>query len=331
MKKIVIKNCNDYKIFEDVVFRIDIEKKFWINNLKINEGCFSFSGQVEDLIFLFEENKFKTYAYDFTGTLKIKIEDYALILKHKFYSGKYLTVINNGKDITWNLYDLEENKVIQDYSELGYNGFNLVIDDSFFITKNKKKIGLFNFENEVIWQHSYIDLLNEENTTISTEIVEVSGVVYFLLHGGGKHECFGLDANTGKVVKRIPNIVGDIIVENEFIYFLHSEVITIYNTQKGEIITWEIEDLMVETGIERLWFPRWAIHDELIYFSQSKGADRNSDNIGARFGVLDPTKKELLWQDKLPLENGIIGSIKVNQNRIYLHTQDQTLFIYEKE
>jgi len=83
---------------------------------------------------------------------------------HKFYSGKYLTVINNGKDITWNLYDLEENKVIQDYSELGYNGVNLVIDDSFFITKNKKKIGLFNFENEVIWQHSYIDLLNEENT-----------------------------------------------------------------------------------------------------------------------------------------------------------------------
>jgi len=79
MKKIVIKNCNDYKIFEGVVFRIDIEKKFWINNL-INEGCFSFSGQVEDLIFLFEENKFKTYVYDFKGTLKIKIEDYALIL-----------------------------------------------------------------------------------------------------------------------------------------------------------------------------------------------------------------------------------------------------------
>jgi len=125
--------------------------------------------------------------------------------------------------------------------------------------------------------------------------------------------------------------VGDIIVENEFIYFLHSEVITIYNTQKDEIITWEIEDLMVETRIERLWFPRWTIDDGLIYFSQSKGADRNSDNIGARFGVLDPTKKELLWQDKLPLENGIIGSIKVNQNRIYLHTQDQTLFIYEKE
>ena len=47
--------------------------------------------------------------------------------------------------------------------------------------------------------------------------------------------------------------------------------------------------------------------------------------------ALDPTKKELLWQDKLTLENGIIGSIKVNQNRIYLHTQDQTLFIYEKE
>ncbi|MEO8239776.1 MAG: hypothetical protein ABI576_16855 [Flavobacterium sp.] len=224
-------------------------------------------------------------------------------------------------------FDIEE---LYDF-EIGFGSIYLVISDVFFISISINKIGLFNFENEAIWQHSYSDLLDEEDTKISTEIVEVSGVVYFLLHGGGKHECFGLNANTGEIVKRISNIVGDIIVENEFIYFLHSEIITIYNTQNDKIITWEIENLMIEKGIERLWFPRWAIDNGLIYFSQSKGADRNSDNVGARFGVLDPTKKELLWHDKLPLENGIIGSIKVNQNRIYLHTQDQTLFVYEKE
>lgn len=221
----------------------------------------------------------------------------------------------------------------ENYFVNNYNGFKLFIKQLFLVNVNsKQKLIAFSLLNgKELWQRAYTDLFNEEDTTISNEIVEVSGVIYFLLHGGGKNECFGLDANTGEVVKRIPNILGDIIVENEFIYFLHAENITIYNTQKDEIITWEIENLMIEKGIERLWFPRWAIDNGLIYFSQSKGADRNSDSVGARFGVLDPTKKELLWHDKLPLENGIIGSIKVNQNRIYLHTQDQTLFIYEKE
>lgn len=207
----------------------------------------------------------------------------------------------------------------------------LFISNNTFISYLKSGIENFDLNGNLNWHYTFSSLLNVVEVIISNEIVEVSGVIYFLLHGGGKHECFGLDANTGEVVKRIPNILGDIIVENEFIYFLHAETITIYNTQKDEIITWEIENLMIEKGIERLWFPRWAIDNGLIYFSQSKGADRNSDSVGARFGVLDPTKKELLWQDKLPLENGIIGSIKVNQNRIYLHTQDQTLFIYEKE
>jgi hypothetical protein len=61
--------------------------------------------------------------------------------------------------------------------------------------------------------------------------------------------------------------------------------------KKDEIITWEIENLMIEKGIERLWF-QMAI-DNTIYFSIKKRC-RNSDSVGVRiWRFVTQQKKEL--------------------------------------
>lgn len=316
---------------ESILIKSNLEKKT-ISLLNFNFE-YKWSIPIDNLSGDYLKISFEKFIYFDNGKSTFANLKDGVIVKSE---AKYYYLYNEINKVFIDLSNTEKIQITNNseiYFVNNYNGFKLFSNQLFFVNVNSKQkiVAVSLLNGKELWQHSYSDLLDEEGTTISTEIVEVSGVIYFLLHGGDKHECFGLDANTGKVLKIIPNIVGDIIVENECIYFLHSEIITIYNTQKDEIITWEIENLMIEKGIERLWFPRWAIDNGLIYFSQSKGADRNSDNVGARFGVLDPTKKELLWHDKLPLENGIIGSIKVNNNRIYLHTQDQTLFVYEKE
>ncbi|TRX33232.1 hypothetical protein FNW52_15855 [Flavobacterium sp. ZT3R18] len=295
---------------ENIISNIKCEViEEWNSGLLINECIFYNYSTFEPL---FEEN-------NIYKCLVIS-NDKLIIKKNDFINEKIKFGVYNHKNnlILW----IELNKNINPYF---FNSNNTFISYT--------KLGLENYDLNLnlLWRHTFSSLLNEDEVVTSDEIVEVSDVIYFVLHGGGKHDCFALDANTGKVVKTYPDLVGQLIVEDETIYFLHTEIISILNTKTDEITTWFIDDLMKEKGVDSLLFPRWAVYDGLIYFSQSKGADRYSDNIGARFGVLDPIKKEMLWQHQLPLENGIIGEIKVNQNRIYLHTQDQTLFIFKRK
>ncbi|OWP74012.1 hypothetical protein, partial [Flavobacterium oreochromis] len=123
-----------------------------------------------------------------------------------------------------------EFNVIETYNlDLGLNGVFLVINDDSFISKNNEKIVLSNFKNEIIWQQSFSDLLPSQETeeiSISQEIIEISNIIYFTLNTNNQNICFGLDAQTGKVVKQFPNILGDLIQENEYIYFLYYNSIT---------------------------------------------------------------------------------------------------------
>ncbi|TRX33233.1 hypothetical protein FNW52_15860 [Flavobacterium sp. ZT3R18] len=329
MKTEIIKKCHRFAVCNNTIYTINSEKYFLINNKLINKGCFSISGFFDNNIVLFEENKFESSIYSKKGELIKHIEDFAIIVRERISPTVFFVGINDGNTIYYAKFCVVEFKVLEKFSSIRRVG--TVFKNDTFISNDTEKIGCLDFENKEVWYHTFSSLLGEEVAGISNEIIEISGIIYFILFGKETKKCFGLDANTGKVVKNYPDLVGQLVVEDEYIYFLHTEIISVLNTKTDEITTWFIDDLMKEKGIDSLLFPRWAVRDGLIYFSQSKGADRYSDNVGARFGVLDPIKKEMLWHHQLPLENGIIGEIKVNQNRIYLHTQDQTLFVFEKE
>jgi len=243
-----------------------------------------------------------------------------------FFKDKMLFTNNDCK-----IYSFEKETIIKQFPFFLEGSVCLLFEKNMLIRYSNN---ISNYEIDTLekkWEQTFSSLMKEEKVTISNEILEISGTIYFILFGEEKKACFGLDANTGKVLKTIPNVVGELIAENEFIYFLHSEKITIFNTTNDQITTWEIENIMIQNGIDRLWFPRWAVNNGLIYFSQSKNSDIHSGNNGSKFGILDPLKKELIWQHQLSCENGTIGEIKVYNDNIYLHTQDKTLFVFEKE
>ena len=63
----------------------------------------------------------------------------------------------------------------------------------------------------------------------------------------------------------------------------------------------------------------------MFCFTQTLGDDK------AKLGVLDWGKKELIYKHDFDPKNGAIGSIQVSETRMFVHTQDNILHIFEKE
>lgn len=328
---------NDFFQFENTIifeknhciFKL---KDTLLNKIYASDDFFIIENYIDNNVCLRNKNKLAFFEINNPNEIKEIPLFFSNSIQIKNIESNYIILRNNFDNAYWKINKINYfGKII--WTKNFVKPFN-----SYTINSNLVLHKLEDYKIEAIklsdgtesWQHSFSSLLNEKEVSISNEIVEVSGVIYFILFGGGKKTCFSLDANTGKLLKTFSDIVGELIVENEFIYFLHSDVISILDTINDSIITWKIENLMIEKGIGRLWFPRWAVNNNLIYFSQSKDSDRYSDIGGAKFGILDPSKKELLWQNQLPEENGTIGKIKVYKEIIYLHTQDNTLHIFEK-
>lgn len=240
---------------------------------------------------------------------------------------------NNGENWVIDILD----KIGQKLWTLSYNltFISFIFKDKLFVYKDEEnKLELYDLLNRnEKWQQSFSSLMPSQETEeifISQEIIEISNVIYFTLNTNNQYICFGLDAETGKVLKQFPNILGDLIQENEYIYFLYYNSITRLNTTNYAIEKWDIQDLLDKAEIDYLYFPRWAVLEGQIYFSQTKGSDIHSGKKGARFGILDFEKKELIFKDQLDPKYGTIGNIKVSKERLYLHTQDSTLHVFEK-
>lgn len=251
----------------------------------------------------------------------------------------YYYLYKKNKKVFVNFDDSSKINVIHDLDSFFYdyeNGFKLFTDNYFIFKPNNLNeivVSSLNFQIE-LWRLKCENLLQSSETEeifISQEIIEISNVIYFTLNTNNQNICFGLDAETGKVLKQFPNILGDLIQENEYIYFLYYNSITRLNTTNDTIEKWDIQELLDKEDIGYLYFPRWAVLEGQIYFSQTKGSDIHSGQQGAKFGILDFNKKELIFKGQLASKYGTIGNIKVSKERLYIHTQDSTLHIFEKE
>ncbi|MFK7002143.1 hypothetical protein V3470_14030 [Flavobacterium oreochromis] len=325
------------KIIEKVKYFFDFNKEFYYQNTigeLFSENVILNNNVIDFKIsnnFIFCQKKELIEVINFTGNCLTQFTGNYFLTK-SFNDSSYFYILK--EDLDKDSYYKFNAKL--EVKEVDWNdNFIKEIFNTFYISivQNKFSCNELN-SGKSIWQQSFSDLLPSQETeeiSISQEIIEISNIIYFTLNTNNQNICFGLDAQTGKVVKQFPNILGDLIQENEFIYFLHYNNITRLNTTNDTIEKWDIQDLLDKEDIGYLYFPRWAVLDGQIYFSQTKGSDIHSGKIGARFGVLDFNKRELIFKDQLDPKYGTIGSIKVSKERLYLHTQDSTLHVFEKE
>ena len=204
---------------------------------------------------------------------------------------------------------------------IGINGIFQVLSDDLFLSKNNEKFGVFTFDNVCVWERKYQELYSDYGLTGGVDILTMANKLYVRLD-----KTYCVDIETGKTEQvyeyKFTNS------ENEFLYGLQFLSMTefqlaILNTKTNTIKVIDVSNEFNKLNV----YPdnRIVVNNGLVYFSQNMGT-----NV-AKIGVLDPASEKILWKHDFEKKNGMIGTYKINGNRIYAHTQDRTLHIFEKE
>ncbi|BAP31040.1 uncharacterized protein CHSO_2003 [Chryseobacterium sp. StRB126] len=314
-------------------FVISDKKLYWISNDRLYyeltkdeitsiEFPSSVIYLVEDLIF-----SGKNFYYDPRNNVVTIIGElegyyYSSISNNKLtlFSGNDLLLYNiQMKEIQWK----------QNYFD---NSSVTFIKNNHFVNYSEHQIDCYDFfNNTTIWKLRNLDFFNSADSFFSQEILLYKDKLFInALSNDIFNNCI-VDISTGNVVKEYRGLYGQMILEGDNLYFLSPDHISILNTENQEVATYTITDIFESTEIKRLLFPRWFIKNGIIYFTQSGEVDMHSGSRGAIFGALDAVSLKILWYERLSKEHCIIGTIQVENEKIYLHTQDKILFVFEKE
>jgi hypothetical protein len=180
------------------------------------------------------------------------------------------------------------------------------------------------------WELSFFDLMGPGNVNLHSDIIVHGNKIFFYLSGTELQRTFCVDLETGKVLKEYSELQGFSRIEGNNLYNLFFEKLTVLDLLTNTLKVYNLEYLLVSNGIERVDYDKWLVKKGLIYFVQTKGADKNFADKGSVVAILDPFKSKLLWQYTFHPECGLIGSIQATNKRLYVHTQDKTLHVFEK-
>lgn len=176
------------------------------------------------------------------------------------------------------------------------------------------------------WKHKYSELTGLNKANLHSQVLNSDSKLFFVITGNDKKGLFALDIETGDVLKKFDNLCYEIFKDGGYIYTTKFEnILCRINTRTLELEEWDCNDLIVKNDLHSIHDHRCNVIDGKFCFTQSLGDNKS------KLGVLDWEKKELVYKYNFEPGNGAIGSIQVNNTRMFVHTQDNTLHIFEKE
>lgn len=176
------------------------------------------------------------------------------------------------------------------------------------------------------WRHHYSELTESNKANLHSQILNSYNKLFFVITGNDKKGLFVLDIETGDLLKKFENLCYEIFKDGGYIYTTKFEnILCRINTRTLELEEWDCNALIVKNDFHSIHDHRCNVIDGKFCFTQSLGDNKS------KLGVLDWKKKELVYKYNFEPDNGAIGSIQVNNTRMFVHTQDNTLHIFEKE
>lgn len=326
---------NSYKLFK-VFFNVNQDCSF-INKggnlfINIDKGLFiynffnnSINNIIEGEVYCFRLHNNKIIYQLKNGGNLLELET-KKIFEGNYYLVRSLIISNDSLLIRGK--NSENKKVIYEYNNLDIKESSLnilpdmILYNSHYIYVELNTIFMYNFKNEIIWEISFSELIQSEDATLRSKIIEKFGKLFFIVSG----TLFCLNANSGKVEHYFENYLYEIFQDDKQIYTSKFEnILCRINPENFEVEEWDVSDLVKKNGFDSIHDHRCTAKNGLFYFTQTLGDNK------AKFGVLDFNTKELIYKYEFEPKNGGISSIQVNEDRIFIHTQDNTLHIFEKE
>ena len=279
-------------------------------------------GKYEDGVYYFQDKKTILFSFE---------KGQENIIEGKFYFGfypnyeAYTSFEKRGKII----FELDEPVEID---TLQKGGRKLFLDQGLIQAQqigNGTGVIVYNSlsnNGDEIWRHSYSDLTNAKKANLHSKVLSSDDKVFFVVTGNERKGLFVLDVETGEVIKKFEGLCYEIFKDGDYIYTTQFEnILCRVNTKTLELEEWDCNALITENGFHSIHDHRCDVVNDRFCFTQTLGDDK------AKLGVLDWKKKKLVYKHEFEPKNGAIGSIQVNEMRMFIHTQDNVLHIFEKE
>lgn len=181
-----------------------------------------------------------------------------------------------------------------------------------------------------LWQLDLNSFAHSSKVTLQSEVSFYKNYIYFFVTGSEPDRTLSVDMNTGKIYKEYPEIKGYHKIENDKLYNLFFDRLTVLNMSTSAFREFDLKSTFANAGIVRADYYKWTINNGLLYFAQTVGADKQSGKQGSKVAIMDLGTQQILWQYTLPAAHGSIGGIYVGGDRLYISSQDSTLHVFDK-
>lgn len=178
------------------------------------------------------------------------------------------------------------------------------------------------------WNLNFADIYPYERPSQVGNIIRTPHAFFMFLTNLSEGVSYCINSETGAVLKQIGSFGGWFMLSENNIYIANPYNVRMLNVNTYEVTTIELNDLLEPHGWSMMW-NRFAVQGNNFYFvhQQAGGGDE------AIVGIIDLTKKELLWHTAIPIEEGSywVDEIQVHENKLFVLTQGGTLHIFEQE
>ena len=176
------------------------------------------------------------------------------------------------------------------------------------------------------WQVSYDELTGGQESYIYSKIIVKNDKLFFTLVSEMYKGLFVLDIETGKVISKYKGASFQIFEDGEYIYTTrYDNILCRVHAVTLEYEEWDCDALIQSEGYQNIQHHVGAAFNGQFYFTQIMGVE------SVKLGVLDWEKRALVYKHDFAPENGGVGSVQVTDDRFFVHMQDNTLHIFERE
>lgn len=330
MKEIETIICDRFDSYNQNLVYINTES-LYINKINL-QGKFNNFVLYEGIVYTYNTDLQQTEFYSINELSKIfSSKDYLGIrpdldfrrTKNNYWGqfegveGEYWIFFNNSFQIEKKIRIKNENSKIY------------VVMNSDFIFVGNKMIYLKKNEDQLLWQHSFSDLLEGERIVRVGDTIIYKDFLYLCLKDSENEKnnaTFCINIETGKVVNMYRGFYGFLFLKDDNIYTSYIYSVKKLSLISGEITEYSFENILKPKDLKIHW-DKSTVKDNKLYFVDFKIYSTN------RMGIIDMEKYELIWQKDFEINDGInnnIQEIRLVENRLYVHCSDNTLHIFEE-